>query len=72
MIALFIVVYVMMKLGYSVTVPDKKLIFIEAITAFGLTILISIVSYNYFEKKFLLLKTKIAANLVPKGSKKKK
>lgn len=71
MVALFIVVYVMMKMGYSVTVPDKKIIIIEAITAFGLTILISIVSYNYFEKKFLLLKTKIAANLVPKGSKKK-
>ncbi|MES2139121.1 MAG: acyltransferase [Bacteroidota bacterium] len=71
MIALFIVVYVMMKMGYSVTVPDKKIILIEAITAFGLTILISIVSYNYFEKKFLLLKTKIAANMIPKASKKK-
>lgn len=72
MIAMFFVVYVLMKLNYPVTLPDKKLIMIEAISAFGLTILISIISYNFFEKKFLLLKAKIAVNLTPILSKKKK
>lgn len=71
MIALFIVVYVFMKLGYTVTLPDKKLIIVEAVSAFAITILISLISYNFFEKRFLLLKGKIAANLAPKVSKKK-
>ena len=72
MIALFIVVYVMMKLGYSVTLPDKNLIIFEAFSALALTIIISILSYYFFEKRFLLLKGKIAANLSPKAAKKKK
>ena len=71
MIALFVVVYILMKLGYNITTPDKKIILIEAFAAFGLTILFSVLSFNYFEKKFLSFKEKIAINFVQKGTKKK-
>lgn len=71
MIALFFVVYIFMKLGYSVTMPDKYLIISEAVSAFALTMLISILSYTYFEKRFLLLKAKFAVKISPKTGKKK-
>lgn len=60
MIAMFLVVYVFFKLGYNAIHPSATLLFIEAITAFILTIIISSISYTYFEKRFLLLKEKFS------------
>lgn len=62
MAAMFLVVYFFIKLGYSAIHPSATLLFIEAIIAFSLTILISAISYKHFEKPFLLLKEKFSAN----------
>ena len=61
MVAIFIVVYVAGLLGFNATAPDKYLVITEALIALGLTILISWLSYNYFEKFFLNLKHKLSA-----------
>ena len=60
MIALFITVYCFMKFQYPVTLPDKILVLTEAAIAFVLTILISSLSYQFFEKRFLNLKERLA------------
>ena len=60
MVAIFFVLLFFMKMGFNVLRPDKTLILMEASLSLALTILISWLSYNYFEKWFLDLKHKLS------------
>ncbi len=62
MVAMFIVVSVFIKLGYKAIHPSATLLFIEAIIAFIVTIIISSISYKYFESQFLRLKERYSRN----------
>ena len=72
MIAMFFVVYIFMKLDFKVTAPDKTLILLEGISALALTIGLAMVSYTFFEKRFLALKEKIGVKQTSQAIKKKK
>ena len=62
MVAMFFVVYFSMKMGFNATRPDKFLVIFEALSAFSLTILISWLSYNFWEKRFLTIKEKLTGD----------
>lgn len=62
MVAMFIVAAVFFKLGFNAIHPSGAFLFLEAITAFVLTIIISAISYKYFESQFLRLKERFSGN----------
>lgn len=61
MIIFFLVVYVFYLAGVDVSHENKFQFIIETFAALALTILISVISYNYFEKYFLKLKDHFAS-----------
>ena len=64
MVAMFFVVYFSMKMGFNALRPDKYLVLFESLTAFSLTILISWLSYNFWEKRFLDIKNRLTGDNV--------
>ena len=58
MIAIFIVFTILTKLKFHTANPGNTLFAFEAITAFAITIILSLISFHYFEKRFLSYKNK--------------